>query len=445
MSNSIEIKKIEFTKKEENSPKSDKNSNSGETNKNNNSSVNSRDRKDLTSSKEEKEKGEEEESEGNSEENIFCDENECRKNDRDKYEKCEFRVKVKKEVKNDSGDLKKKLKKKYEDEELENEDLEDKGNYEKMELEGYSIAAHHTIPGNQVFKELDEIVQLTQGVGYNINCAENGIFLPSNEPKLGEAPTNTHKNAKAFEVMEKLGAQWHSGGHSYTIEEKDLEKYPELEKMEDYAVAVKNYVENKFCVDRYKKKCRESEEEKKRIIEKMNRISSDIKKKLLDFKKNPKESHPYFVSKLAMFYAYKIPETVKVIIMRLEEKKIHSQEYRVKRKKEIDKLIFNEKESLSINLENLDELLKLSEYCSNICYFILLGDESEKIENFLLDEDYKLTLENSREKIGKILDENQDKIKIFLKENPYETKYIKETVVKRKKKFKKNFGIDMGE
>ncbi|MGL4998127.1 MAG: AHH domain-containing protein, partial [Cetobacterium sp.] len=198
MSKDIEIKEGEFKKKEEFSKKStetkDKSKNTTVENSFKNSDI-------PNESGEEESKGEKEESLKG--ENRFCDENECKKNDREKYEKCNFRTNIKKSVDNNSGKLRTQLKN--------NGTTEDKKDFKEMQNSGYPIAAHHIISGNQVFKNLDEIVKLTQGVGYDINCFENGIFLPSNQTNFGlengEIPTDTHKSIEAFDAMGELGLQ----------------------------------------------------------------------------------------------------------------------------------------------------------------------------------------------------------------------------------------------
>lgn len=432
MSKDIEIKEGKFTKKEEISKKKsetkdiNRNTTTGNTQKNS-----------IVSNESGTGEYKEKEEESLKEENRFCDEAECMKADRKKYENCNFRINIKKSVDNNSGKLRTQLKNYGSG--------EDKKDFEEMLNGGYPIAAHHIISGNQVFKNLSEIAKLTLGVGYDINCAENGIFLPSNQTNFGlekgEIATGTHKAVEAFDAMNELGLQWHSGTHEYTIEKDIVEKNPELEKIKNYAEVITKYVTSKFAVNRYRKKCREVETEKEKIIEKMNRISSDIKNQLMDFKNNPKNSSPYFVSRLVVSYTYGIPETVKVIIMKLKENTIYAKKYRVNKSKNGHELIFNERENMSFHIENIDELFELSKYCSNICYFILLGEQSKTIEKFLLDEDFKLIIESSEDRIDKIIEDNQKEIKVFLKENIFESGYIKGTVIKRKNKVKINFGV----
>lgn len=367
----------------------------------------------------------------------FCNEVECGQLDRKKFENCQYRKKIDSNIDNNAiklrANLKNQINKKDEEDFLEISSLKKEENGKKNSCR---IAAHHIISGNQVFRDLSEIVKLTQGVGYDINSSENGIFLPTNESNFGydneKIITENDKIFSSYSAMDELGRQWHVGGHSYKIPKDIVNDNQELNEIENYAETVRKKVQQKFAVERYKQTCREKDEQKTKIIEKMNQISLEIKEKLREFKQNPQNSYPYFVSKVAVEYAYRIPETIKIITLSTENNYIVCKKYRVENKKESNSKIVKGMQGEStrkFNLALYDDRVKLSEYFGNTQHFFIYPDgKEETLKKYLLKDDFKKILtENKRpEKEVEYLNENIHVLKEFITENKFLNKRIKE-------------------
>ncbi|MGL5963228.1 MAG: AHH domain-containing protein [Fusobacteriaceae bacterium] len=376
-------------------------------------------------------------------ERKFCNEAECEQSDKEKFKNCKYRKKTN-EVDNNAAKLRTNLNT--------NTDKKDKDDFDeistlKKEENGKKnscrIAAHHIISGKQVFQDLSEIVKLTQGVGYDINCAENGIFLPTNESNFGydkkKIITDNEKIFSAYRAMDELGRQWHAGKHSYKIPKDILNKNIELNEIKNYAETVRKKVQEKFKIERYKQTCRDKDEQKKKIIEKMNQISLEIKEKLRDFKQNPQNSYPYFVSKVAVEYAYSIPETIKVITLSAANDSVFCRKYRVENEKNSDHKFVKGIQGEGIRKFNFSEEIdrsKFGEYCGNVQHFFIYSSENEEIiKEYLLEDDFKIMLpENSRpEKEAEYLNENIVMLEGFVIENKFLNKRIRE----RKEQIKK--------
>ena len=85
----------------------------------------------------------------------------------------------------------------------------------------WSYAAHHIISGNQVFKQLTELVRLADFLHYDINNAKNCIYLASKEEGYG-AVRKDQRNISAYDVMSVSKLQWHVGGHQYSFAKDEL-------------------------------------------------------------------------------------------------------------------------------------------------------------------------------------------------------------------------------
>ena len=85
----------------------------------------------------------------------------------------------------------------------------------------WSYAAHHIISGGQVFKQEPEIVRLADFLHYDINNAENCIFLISKGHGYGDE-TKAERPISAYDAMGRARLQWHLGGHQYTLPAEEL-------------------------------------------------------------------------------------------------------------------------------------------------------------------------------------------------------------------------------
>lgn len=182
--------------------------------------------------------------------------------------------------------------------------------FKKDEFNTYSVAHHHIIPANQCFKQYPEIVKLGNYYGYDINNAKNGICLPTMNQGYDGQDLDL-KLEIAFEAMEKLGKQWHKGPHGYSsltykINQAIDELFIDCEPIKDYKTSVDEYLEQFRGRLESENKCRAENYEKAKteFCAAMDHISGKIANKLRKFETEPKKSHSFFVSKIALYYAY---------------------------------------------------------------------------------------------------------------------------------------------
>lgn len=252
----------------------------------------------------------------------------------------------------------------------------------------WSIAAHHIISGNQVLMMkkgniflFGHMIKLANYFHYDINNAINCIMLPTNAGNFGEK-SPIGKTANAYEVMQLMGRQWHVGGYKYSLSKDILKiledyykKYPQqcLKSgngaiFTDYATAVKeelDKLEMKYSRPRCWKK--NYEKKKQKFIDDMNSLSAKIEKHLLDFERNPKESFPFYVSKISLEYAFNLPSTIKVIVLYKENMKLRAKKVRMERyKKDGLKIIPKERGDIEIC-----DIKSFAVFCENAMFFII--------------------------------------------------------------------------
>lgn len=169
----------------------------------------------------------------------------------------------------------------------------------------YSIAHHHIIPVNQCFKSFPEIVKLANYYGYNINKAENGISLPTMNLGYDKQPFEMRKKI-SFTAMDKLGKQWHKGGHKYSCKiSADLDDvlsrpflhYKDAVDKELTSFSMMLNEEIKCRSDNYKQQAAE-------FAKVMDRICERVAKKLRRFEDHPRKSYPCYISKFAFYFAF---------------------------------------------------------------------------------------------------------------------------------------------
>ncbi len=177
-----------------------------------------------------------------------------------------------------------------------------------------SVAHHHLIPGNECYgrKKKDGgmryplLVKLGNLFQYNINCAENGILLPSFTNVQLSRMMEQEKPRLFYYVMDKdiansaqivpldvskrsiIGSQLHVGQHSY---ERRLcllrSEHPELALYRCYEAIVLEYLDafEEYYHERYETTCfmRDFDQEKKNYCKRMNAISDELRKKIRTF------------------------------------------------------------------------------------------------------------------------------------------------------------------
>ena len=203
----------------------------------------------------------------------------------------------------------------------------------------WGYAAHHIIPGNEVFRKFPKIFRtanlLTNPANpksfvFNINDAANCIKLLMNNqsarldtifdtarkkfsrlykrlPK-SISPTlfDTQMYELMFEIEEQLELkiQWHVGAHRYTFSK---ENFRELNDAIQQRMPAKNLIDYETALN-----CRMEQIENSVISEDVcpaairNRLSAlieDVRRHLTVFAQNPCASYPFFVSKNSFFYA----------------------------------------------------------------------------------------------------------------------------------------------
>ena len=180
-----------------------------------------------------------------------------------------------------------------------------------------SVAHHHLIPGNECYGRRQKngemryplLIKLGNLFQYNINCAENGILLPSfsnvqlsrimeqEKPKLFyyimDKDVANSDQVMSLEASKRniIGSQLHVGQHSYENRLKILRyEHPELIKYRCYEDIVLEYLDTfeDYYQERYETTCfmHNFEQEKNNYIRRMNAISAELRQKILSFPHN---------------------------------------------------------------------------------------------------------------------------------------------------------------
>jgi len=168
---------------------------------------------------------------------------------------------------------------------------------------GWSHQAHHLVSVKQAFAKFPELVKVANACGYDINCARNCIMLPSYEEGHGQL-SKDGKKASAYAVMALTGMQWHVSHHGYPIEDEEVQR--QVYKYLGRRVKIKTYEE---LLTEKVRKIKIPEDGvicPKEILNALNKISDTVREKLAAFKDNPKLSYPYYVSREAYAYAFKL-------------------------------------------------------------------------------------------------------------------------------------------
>lgn len=307
---------------------------------------------------------------------ALCDYNNCEKRDTCEYLKCSHDASS---INNDAAKLETNYKNKYRPEY--EEYIKKNENNNNSSTEGnWSWAAHHIISGNQIFAKHPYLIKLANYYKYDINNAENCILLPTTHSFEGRQGLT--KQANGYVAMDLMKQQWHVGGHAYTLESETIDainKYLEktsssnIEFYRNYVEAVEHEIN--ILESKYKKMaCRKNnyDEKKERFIENMNKISYNVKRKLLDFEVGYKKSYPFYVSKEACKFAFDVPKRKKFIILYIKEKYKKTFIYAVKLKvtrfqKDDYKVMFTDSDEYKIT--DSESFINFAE---NVKYFINL-------------------------------------------------------------------------
>lgn len=260
-----------------------------------------------------------------------------------------------------------------------------------IRMQKYEISwgnqAHHMISVNDAYCRYPELVKLGNYFGYDINCMENCYFLPSWEKGDGYGEKTTHyKKAQAYEVMDVSGLQWHVGQHNYRVElpQEIISKYPQLRTMKCYSDRINEDVKKivKIFQRRFKNICPEEnyESNRKYFIKQMNGLSGKVEEQLDIFSSYPKDSIPYYVSAESLRYAFEIPRSAKVILVKKEENDWIFCKYKYTRYQKNGNCVFTDETGRLVYKDKRECIL----FCENVKCF-LIADESR---SFSLPFDY---------------------------------------------------------
>lgn len=293
---------------------------------------------------------------------------------------CKYRLEKFGEVSNTVDNDSAQLKRNYESS-LETKkffDAADKAYKNSLELLGsWSYAAHHIISGNQVFKQVPEVVRLAGLCNYDINCAENCIMLPSKREGHGNL-NDLSKSASAFDVMSITAMQWHVGKHSYSFDETQIQEIKkQIARLTGKPGKIKTYAE--LLIEELKK-IKFATGEKicpAQFIVRMNKISEKVRNKLAAFSEKPAASYPYYVSKEAYLFAFQMPRLRKFIYV---EKA--GQDFNLKLYKTVGS---GNDVALQKSLSS-DDAVEIIKFCGNVQHFVF--QENLQVEKFTFEPEF---------------------------------------------------------
>ena len=325
----------------------------------------------------------------------------------------------------------------------------------------WRIAAHHIISGNQIMMMEDENKQLYYGIlvklanyfGYDINNALNCIMLPTNENNFGEKE-DISKMANAYEVMWLMKRQWHVGGHQYTLSKETIktlvkyyENHPDDYKLSNDPNFFYNYKNamkaemDKLLIKYSRPRCWKKNYEmwKNKFINDMNEISIKVEKYLLNFKNNPKDSFPFFVSKVAVEYAYNLPRARKLIVVYSgDDGSIYAKKLRVERYIK-DNLKISIKDNGDILIKNTNEFIM---FCENAMHFLIEDGINYELPFHMLGKEShlerKVKFDNGFTK--DYLENHLNEIIAFVKQGDYTYQPINKVIEMRKKGAGESYG-----
>ncbi|WP_224372324.1 AHH domain-containing protein [Hyalangium versicolor] len=175
----------------------------------------------------------------------------------------------------------------------------------------YGRARHHIVPAIQCFAVVKRFARMALLVGYNINDPKNGISLPTvknpyqyngRQLNYGDLPPNVQEDI-ANKAMKTTGGQWHVGHHEWKYID-ELEDEGEIPHEPYNKAVIQRLIDEAQILERAGL-CEEKDDPKDKVRTIMENISNvEIRDKLKAFAEQPTKSAPYYVSYLALKYAY---------------------------------------------------------------------------------------------------------------------------------------------
>lgn len=325
----------------------------------------------------------------------------------------------------------------------------------------FKFQAHHLISGNQIFAPIKKakdgrkinrrakLVRLANFCGYDINNAQNCIMLVMYGKNYGEQAGG--KSGGAYDTMSLAKIQWHVGGHSYKFspeETKKIQAQIRFYTKKNSAAPILNYVQAVSAeLDKIQAElatsivCRNSPAQKNSLIARLNKLSAEIKEKLGAFTEKPQKSFPFYVSKEAYTYAFNLPQTAKIILIRRARGKFLFEKFRAERFSEVltsdsgKKLIFNPKGAKNFSLDTRENVIDCIAFCDNIEFFILAKNVDFGEISFLAAEKFTKKLSGEITDGLKFLEQHDTEILVWLRDMQGEYQY---TAIKKKIDERKN-------
>lgn len=259
------------------------------------------------------------------------------------------------------------------------------------EMAGYR-QGHHLISRTDIFFNNSLQAKIALSAGYEVNCMENGIILPS-----GTGIQGRNSEEDKDRVMKSTKRQLHCGHHDFRIEVNDRLSKEEYKKYPKQCYST--LVTNKFLkkMEKYERKCYLDETEKKSIIKTLNALSKEINDDIEKFEIEPKNCK-YYVSRAAISYAFDIKEErydFIEMVSTFDDENIVAKKYSiVADKKNIEIL---KKENYQGKLD-----IKFLKFCQDIVAFL----HKEKL--YLVEEKMEF-IKCSSENYVNLFDNNRDK------------------------------------
>ncbi len=328
-------------------------------------------------------------------------------------------------------------------------------NYFLTVQDKFNYQAHHLISGNQIFAPMKKrsdgvkinrrakLVRLANFCGYDINNAQNCIMLVANSSNTDKI---INKSVSAYDTMSLSKIQWHVGGHSYKFSAEELQNIKtqiNFYTKKISAAPPQNYVQLVSAeLDKIETAlasapiCRNTTQAKQGLITRLNNLSKKIKLQLGAFKEKPQKSFPYYVSKEAYLFAFNLPRTAKIILIRRAGQIFLFEKFRAERFGEVltsgegKTLIFNSKEEKNFPLDTRENKIACIEFCDNVEYFILAeGVNFADIEFLPRGENFTKKIDGAVDTAAKFLQAHDTEILIWLRDMQGEYQY---TAIKRR-------------
>lgn len=247
--------------------------------------------------------------------------------------------------------------------------------YEIFNKIGCGNQAHHILSTKDVYEKdkLRFVLKLANFYSYDVNEAYNCIILPAYNSKAEREKnefqasfsqvSDFDKRSYKYYAMRMSCRQWHGGGHGDDFENSH--------NISCYANEVTDLVYQ--CMRKEKKDhCRADnkffENDKIKFIKRLHKALDFVRNHLIAFDINPQNSMPFYVSKDAYEYAFKV-ENIRVLVFRKRNDGVQAYKYMFSRR--LGKTFPDERGMKEFDLSNELSKKRLVSFCEqiDIAYF----------------------------------------------------------------------------